>query len=424
MEKSSRLLGKRNTCIFLLTATAIVFLAEIVLCGLYADRRGMVSSTYNSVSSFSTYISTMGGMYPPGPPVFYFLARTIWDAGSPFWNGLLCLGTALGIFFLSKQGKRLADGFGWGFLASLLLLLNVYGIWSMIISGDTALENICFIWAVFGVVHFCKITKPGMAWYVVICIIPLISCMMRLSSFIMWFWVFVFMMLVWRRLRIIPALVVLVVFGFAYCLWNYNVHQEFTLTTTSKSNLFLGNHPRYLDVHPQNDIEVLNGQLLREQQAIEERLTSPSSVKIRKELGKLTLGYIRQDPSEALLRSALKLHWYFLGINKIPLFSAGGRANLQDENILILGDRDSKISLAHLPYGILFVILFWLSLIYFVRQRYWGDVLYYIPFIVIGLFVGMILFPDTRFRQAAEILTYVPIAKYLMTKPRIKSILA
>jgi hypothetical protein len=198
-----------------------------------------------------------------------------------------------------------------------------------------------------------------------------------------------------------------------YSSWNHWQHGAFTLTTTTPRNIYYGNHGSYLDVHPQHDIETLQ-EVLQHDRAL---ITAQTGVTDRDELDRIlasnTVRQMRAEPGESTLRFTLKGLWYFLAPFKIPLFTEMPLAKLRIDGTLVPGERDARISLVHLPYGLTFLVLFWLSLVYFASRRDWVQLAFFMPFIVMGL-ISILLFPDTRFRQAAELVLYAPMAAYVI----------
>lgn len=385
---------------WLLTMVGFVLLLEVVAASLYASYRQISPQTYTSVKDFSDIVNHLGGAYPPGPKIVYFVLRSIADWGPYAWNGILCLLAALGLYVLYRQTEQqtLSPDRKMGrVIAPSLLALNGYGVWLMITSQDSALENVFFIWGIVLYFWAARSKRAKTLCWMACSIAPLMSSMMRVSSFFLWFGWFLFGLLCGKKFSRLGILsVVLGIVG--YSTLNYIQHHTFSLTTTTAVNLVAGHHPQYLNIHPQHDIETLTGG------SAWTNPTGPSQA----------IDFIVQDPVAEIVRCASKLQWYFLGITKIPMLSDIEPAALIKDNRLYLGRQDYRLTLFYLPYGILFVFLFWASLIYYMWKKDWDSLCFYAPFFIMaGL--SVLLFPDTRFRQAAEILLYIPMSVFVAT---------
>jgi len=394
-----------GTVIFLLVA-------EMLLAGILAERRGLLMLTYDRILDIQTYLHEIGGDYPPGPAIIYFLARKLWDSGPHMWNsllGLVAFGGLAALFRVVSPVQSLKGAVFIGFLT----VMNLYGVWLMVTADDTALDNLFMFWAAWAVWKHVTAARFDWRWLVASCLLVGLSSFMRVSSFLIWISFLTAWILIQRSKRPIPILAWVVVLAVGYSGLNLERHGSFTLTTTSPMNLYLAQHPRYLDVHPQHDIEALNPSFERERERILKEHPNASESEIGRELVRRVVGSVRENPGGALARTALKGIWYFLGVTKIPIFTESDLAVINEDGSVTVGERKILMTVAYLPYGVCFLLLFWFSLIHYVRGRN-QMVLLYVPFLIMGL-VGMVYFPDTRFRQSAELLTYVPISVYVLS---------
>jgi hypothetical protein len=330
------------------------------------------------------------------------------------WNGVLCLLVAFGIVALARKLGPPATGHLRSIIALTLLVLNIYGVWLMITHRDTALDNAFFVWGLVAV--YTLMARPGERRALLVltaCLLVAASGMMRVSSYILWLSLLVWLIAICRQKRLAPLLLVAVLAVLGYSYWNHWQHGAFTLTTTTPRNIYYGNHDSYLDVHPQHDIETIQEVLQHDRAVITARTGVTDRDELDRVLARNTVRQMGAEPGESVLRFAMKGLWYFLAPFKIPLFTETPLPKLRIDGTLLPGERDARISLVHLPYGLTFLVLFWLSLVYYARRMDWMRLAFYIPFIVMGL-ISILLFPDTRFRQAAELALYAPMAAYVI----------
>ena len=397
-----------------LSIAGIVVVAEVAAAAVYAVHRGLGPRTYAAFSLEDFAWGDIGGAYPPGPEVSYWLLRSVADIGPSAWNGVLVMLTFAGLLALVRTLNREPSPGPMALAAGGLFVLNVYGIWAMIISADTALDNVVFVWSVAVVFSLLRAETPRTATWLAAIVLVVLTGLMRVSSWVMWLGLAGALVAAGPARRRAAVVLATVLFSvFAYAGWNRAHHGTFTLSTTAPMNLYLGHHPRYLDVHPQHDIETLDPVLAAERRRIAAELDTGDRMAIERELQAKALATIVDRPAEALLRSVLKAYWYGFSVFKVPHYTQSPLPRLDaSATQLTLGRRDSRIALVHLPYGLLFVVTLWLSLAWFVNRREWAWVSCYVPFFVMGA-LAVVLFPDTRFRQSAELIALVPMSRYL-----------
>ncbi len=179
-----------------------------------------------------------------------------------------------------------------------------------------------------------------------------------------------------------------------FCAINKARVGAFTLSTSSGVNLYLGNHPNYLDGHPKYDIDVFLPDL-----AVPPRDEAAADAINRK----AAVRFIREDPLAFVYRLIVKSEWYWFTLEKTPNFTALTTLDVEHQTVH-LGKIDHKPGVAYLLYRLVympyFLLALWLLWSGRLDRRF---VLLAIPLLVIWPITAM-TFPDTRFKMNAELM--------------------
>ncbi len=367
------------------------------------------------------HVALQRGLYPGVVGFFSDANRLITEGaiGSAFYPPLVVwIATALkmlhiplspsifsGVWFL--LGMVLFYGFlylvthsrGWAWGGTIFAILNPYFIWTAMLSNDTGPEWVWFLCVVIALCLGARGVSKKMAFILMVfggvgSVLTRVTGLYIVAALLLAAWIFYRSRL--RSLIYVGALSLLTACGILLA-WNMLQVNSATLSTNVGINLYFGNHPAYLQGHPQYDIDVF----LREaaQQDVEQGL---SEVEADKKFASLGWGFIRHDPAAFLYRALIKSSWYWIGLEKIPNYSGNIYLEIATRRVH-LPEIDVRQGLGYMLYRVvcLGVIAWWL-----IGGRWKTPLEVWIVWSGwIGLWPIMILtFPDTRFHLVLETL--------------------
>ena len=178
--------------------------------------------------------------------------------------------------------------------------------------------------------------------------------------------------------------------------WNFSQTRAIILSTRFGQNLYLGNHPFYLEGHPKYDIDVFLSQRVSQEINFPDTVTP---IERDKAYRQLAFASVAERPSEALQRLILKSLWW-IGPTRVP--ESDLRAYLHPENdiIIIEGDKSTEKELLytlHRSLILLAVLAYWKQ-----PSFHWEKALFLLLPMLAVMPIVLATFPDTRFRLAYD----------------------
>jgi hypothetical protein len=393
----------------LLLAVAAAIAAAVVPA---LERRGLQSEAAYPIQAAQEILAT--GEWPRTaayPPMMMIFALAVRAAGVPaldpyaftlvFLLGGTCAAYALAARVLKHSWAA--------FAAVLLILINPYFVWTLLLARDAAAEFL-FLGLVLSLA-LALFRPPAGRGAALLTAALLVACMailslVRVTGYFMSFGVLAVAWLVadasaTRRL-LLGCAAALLAFGGAWGLYNYRQLGTFQLATNGGYNLYLGNHPAFLHAYPHYDIDVfLRSQDLTDPGALTEAESSAAYTRA-------ALDYIRADPAAFVYRTLMKSYWFWLGPEKYPNYTSDSRVVSPRSDVewtAQLTPVSILPGLALLLYRLIYLpamLASWVAL--YRKQIDRALVLLYAP--LLGLWpVVALTFPDTRFKISAEALT-------------------
>lgn len=341
------------------------------------------------------------------PPFVIFLIMGLKGVGlktvNPWvFNGFFFLaGTLLLYGFCLKLFSRRAS-----LLVVAFALLNPLLAWYAMTSKDTAVEYLFSILQMFSLFLFIQESERTKSkWLLVIFVVS--SCCSFLTRITGVFTmaalvVMAFLLVKEREKKKLMAIAAAACVSGVLLFMGYNKFTvgQFTLATNGGYNLYLGNHPLYIQGHPHYDIDVFMHDPLDTCGSADASTRSEmSSDACYRQQG---IRFIRADPKGFVYRLLVKTVWHWFNLEKIPNFTQS--ATLTSADTITFGPVSLAYGLVYMAYKIIYLPLLMLGLYGLWR----GDIekkygLFLAP--LLGLWPVVVLtFPDTRFKVVAEIL--------------------
>jgi hypothetical protein len=388
--------------------------AAIALVDLrFIERRGLESELQTEIARAEQFVRE--GTMPRTayyPPMMMLIVAGMRKAGLAVINpwavnfGLL----AAGLVPMYALSELLLRRGAYALLAGLLVLLNPYFVWTVLLSRDSAGEFL-FLSMVVWLTLIIRTLPEGdagsrrYAYGLGTLVSAALLLLTRVTGFFMC--LAIFCLALWqsrrrareRRLWVTSLGGFLVVTG-GFCAFNYWVTGAFTLGTNGGYVLYLGNHPAYVHAHPHYDVDIF---LARPGEA--EGFDALDEANQYRAYTRTAIGFIERDPVAFVYRVLTKSVWYWLGVEKIPNYTTAsfmeaddGLAHL-DRPRLLPGLLYAGYRLIYLPAFLLAVGALWMRIL----DRRIG--LLFMP--LLGLWPVIALgYPDTRFRLSAEVIVW------------------
>lgn len=344
------------------------------------------------------------------PPMVMYLILAVRAVGVTQINPYLFNFTflAAGTVVAYKLAARVCSNIWIAFVATMLILLNPYFIWTILLSRDSSVEFFFLGVVLYLLVATCNLARSptisgriGLAASFVIAsivfsLVRVTGIFMVLSSILVAVWV-----IRHRFTRVLLAACAAAILGFAL-LWSYRNYKQagaFVLATNGGYNLYLGNHPAFLHGYPHYDIDVfLASQGITPEHPVGE--AERDAIYTRR-----ALDFIREDPPAFLYRVIVKSAWYWLSIEKLPNYTTDASVVEAADGrhwIALLGPIQVLPGLAYAIYHLAYLPAFLASLIAILSKKVGSSIV-----VLFGPLIGLwpvvaLTFPDTRFRLAAE----------------------
>mgnify|MGYP001592008877 FL=1 len=285
-------------------------------------------------------------------------------------------------------------------IGTWFVLLNPYFIWTAMLSNDTGPEWVWLLCVVLGILLVWKkqdVHLRSATWVIAIgafaSVLTRVTGLFIIGAILLSAWFFVGRTV---RHRLIPGAISLFIGVMVLCTWNLFQVGSFTPSTNGGINLYFGNHPAYLQGHPQYDIDGFLGEV--SQQDVDSRASEVEQDRLYRVKGRQ---FILNDLTAFIYRGLVKSEWYWVGFEKIPHYSVPVvlRSDTQTVHLLPLSFQQP-----------LFYMLYRIACLGFIAWALLRRAPAVFPHWLIwsgwvGLWPIMVLtFPDTRFRLPLETL--------------------
>ena len=379
--------------------------------------RGLHSGAAEPLIDAANFLQTgewrQTAFYPPGMTLLAIGPVAIWRGGiDPFLFNLVLLLIAIPVVYALSMKIGLRSNLA--FLAVLLILLNPYFVWTILLSRDSAGEFLATSLVLLLTISIIKRPSDfeskrfGIASVLLLGAVVLAS-LVRVSGFFIGLGVLIIAYIVLRRRNSRRSLVVpfvgLMLFALAFSYANYRQVGAFTLATNGGFNLYLGNHPAFLHGYPHYDIDdYLESQKIPAAEALPE-------VERDKAYREAAIGYVTGDPASFVLRSVMTSAWFWFSLDKLPNYTVDAAITSppSDTNWEVqIGEINPYFSLANIAYRLFYIAGLIAAAIALQRKRLPAKwVVFFAPLLALWP-VLVLTFPDSRFKLSAEALV-VPL---------------
>jgi len=387
----------------------ILYLGLLIICCFVvvlvsSNATGNLSKAFSLISNDPS-IDRIKLFYSPLP--FYYIKFYVWLGLKPIHLSLVTF--SLFSIVLIQIGRHYIKNRKHLFIVISYILLNPYLLWSFYVSADTAIDSLLFVAFMYS---FLTIKKHGdsktFLWLLFVFII--LFSITRPTSIYIGIFLMLYSLVYVRERYVRQSLLVFIVVAISLVVFNYVKYDRAAVSINGGYNLFLGNHPQYLDGHMKYDIDTFFEK---------GGVSICQNVNDGNEFGCNNLGekdklyfskgvdFIINDPVAFIYRAIVKGKEYFFGIEKVPYYRT--IAFLKRDGTIEFQKQQASyvVNIIYIVYKSIFILLFLLIILNVIFYKYRAkENIIIIPWVAMGI-ISLLTFPDSRFSLSYEAL--VPI---------------
>lgn len=387
----------------------ILYLGLLAICCFViilvsSNATGNLSQAFSLINNDPS-IDRIKLFYSPLP--FYYIKFYVWLGLKPIHLSIVTF--ILFSTVLIEIGRHYIKNRKHLFFTISYILLNPYLLWSFYVSSDTAIDSLLFVTFIYS---FLNIKKYGdskiFLWLLFISII--LFSITRPTSIYIGIFLMLYALVYVKERYVSQSLLVFIVVAISLVMFNYVKHDRAAVSINGGYNLFLGNHPQYLDGHMKYDIDTFfeKGGISICKNVNDSNEFSCNNLGEKDKLySSKGIDFITNDPVAFIYRAIVKGKEYFFGIEKVPYYRTiaflkkDGTIELQKQQVSYV------VNIVYMVYKSIFILLFLLIVLSVIFYKYkTKENIIIIPWITMGI-ISLLTFPDSRFSLSYEAL--VPI---------------